>query len=301
VKFSLPQLEALLWIVRLGSFRAAAARLKVSQPAVSVRVRELEVAAGGKLFLRDSYRAKPTPLGRELAAEAERILETCEVLEARLGQADVLSGPIRIGVADSFAMTHLPELLRRIEKRFPKVRAEIRVDFSVRLDRSLAAGDLDIAVLTAPTLGGLTTVEPLMPLELQWVVAPGFPLRTGTLRPADLAGVPIITNPKPSNLYTSITRWFASAGVEAQRIHTCNSLVIMMRLACEGAGASLLPAAIVEPEVEAKSLRILKVRPSIPPHPLAVAYRRDAPGSGMKLLAGMVHELVAPATPAASK
>jgi DNA-binding transcriptional LysR family regulator len=291
MKFNLPQLEALLWVVRLGSFGAAAARLNVTQPAISVRIRDLEASVGGKLFLRDSYRAKPTPLGREMALQAERVIEQCEALEGRFAPDDTLRGPIRIGVADSFAMTSLPQLLRDIERRFPGARAEIRVDFSVLLNRSLQTGDLDIAVLTAPSPGALVTVEPLEMLELVWVAAPKVALPSRTLRPADLAAVPIVTNPEPSNLYTSIAGWFAAAGVRPARIHTCNSLVIMIQLAREGAGVSLLPAAVLAKELRANTLRVLKVAPRIPPHPLAVAYRRDAPGQGLKTLAKMIREL----------
>src|SRR5256885_6804828 len=134
MQFSLAQLEALHWVVRLGSFRAAATRLNVTQPAVSVRIRELEAAAGGPLFLKGSYRAKPTPLGRELAGQAEQVIAACEALEARFGAGQELAGPIRIGVADTFAMTCLPQLMRRIENRFARARAEIRVDFSALLD-----------------------------------------------------------------------------------------------------------------------------------------------------------------------
>ena len=295
MKFNLPQLEALLWVVRLGSFGAAAARLNVTQPAVSVRIRDLEAAVGGKLFLRDSYRAKPTPLGREMALQAERVIEACDALEGRFAPGDALRGPIRIGVADSFAMTSLPQLLRDFERRFPGARAEIRVDFSVLLNRSLQAGDLDIAVLTAPAPGALVTVEPLEMLELVWVAAPRLALPASrTLRPADLAAVPIITNPEPSNLYTSIAGWFAAAGVQPARIHTCNSLVIMTQLAREGAGVSLLPSGILSKELRSKTLRVLKVAPRIPAHPLAVAYRRDAPGQGLKTLAKMIRELARP-------
>ena len=291
MQFSLAQLEALHWVVRLGSFRAAATRLNLTQPAVSVRIRELEAAAGGKLFMKGSYRAKPTPLGRELAAQAEQVIDACEQLAGRFTGAEELRGPIRIGVADSFAMVCLPELMRRIEQRFPQVRAEIRVDFSVLLNESLHAGDLDIAVLTAPAPGPLVTVEPLVDHELRWVASPKLSLGKGTLKPADLAAVPIITNPNPSNLYTSITGWFAAAGVQPVRIHTCNSLVIMTRLALEGAGISLLPIAILRKEIRSGALRALAVAPKIPAHRLAVAYRRDAPGPGLRTLSQMIQEL----------
>jgi len=293
MKFSLAQLEALLWVVRLGSFRAAATRLSLTQPAISVRVKELEAAVGGKLFLRGSYRAKPTPLGREMAVHAERVIAACEELEGRFAAGEELHGPIRIGVADSFAMVCLPELMRRVESRFPQVRAEIRVDFSVRLNASLQAGDLDIAVLTAPAPSPLVTVEPLVAHSLCWVASPRLALGKGPFRPADLAAVPIITNPDPSNLYTSIAGWFAAAGVQPARINTCNSLVIMTRLAREGAGISLLPIAILKNEIAAKALRVLKVSPRLPPHMLAVAYRRDAPGPGLRALSQMIRELTA--------
>jgi DNA-binding transcriptional LysR family regulator len=291
MQFSLAQLEALHWVVRLGSFRAAATRLNLTQPAVSVRIRELEAAAGGKLFLKGSYRAKPTPLGRELATHAEQVISACEELEGRFAAAEELRGPIRIGVADSFAMVCLPELMRRIESRFPRARAEIRVDFSVLLNESLHAGDLDIAVLTAPAPGPLVTVEPLVDHELRWVASPRLALGKGTLKPADLAAVPIITNPNPSNLYTSITGWFAAAGVQPARIHTCNSLVIMTRLALAGAGISLLPVAILRKEIKSGALRVLSVLPKVPAHALAVAYRRDAPGQGLRTVSQMIQEL----------
>jgi DNA-binding transcriptional LysR family regulator len=291
MQFSLAQLEALHWVVRLGSFRAAATRLNLTQPAVSVRIRELEAAAGGKLFLKGSYRAKPTPLGRELAAHAEQVISACEELEGRFAAAEELRGPIRIGVADSFAMVCLPELMRRIESRFPRARAEIRVDFSVHLNESLHAGDLDIAVLTAPAPGPLVMVEPLVEHELRWVASPRLALGKGTLRPADLASVPIITNPDPSNLYTSISGWFAAAGVQPVRIHTCNSLMIMTRLALAGAGISLLPVAILRREIATGRLRLLNVLPKVPAHALAVAYRRDAPGPGLRTLSQMIQEL----------
>ena len=291
VRFNLAQLETLFWVVHLGSFRAAAQRLNVTQPAVSVRIRDLEAAAGGPLFLKGSYRAKPTPLGRELAAQAEHVISACDALEARFASGEELSGAIRIGVADTFAMTCLPELMRGIEKRFPRARAEIRVDFSALLDASIRAGDLDIAVLTAPAPNPLVSVEPLAPLALRWVASPRLALRKGALKPADLAPLPIITNPNPSHLYTSITSWFAAAGVQPAHLNTCNSLVIMSRLALEGAAISLLPTAVLRREIESGGLRLLNVSPRIAPHALAVAYRRDAPGQGLRTLARMIEEL----------
>jgi DNA-binding transcriptional LysR family regulator len=291
MRFSLAQLEALLWVVRLGSFRAAATHLHITQPAISVRVRDLESAVGGKLFLRDSYRAKPTPLGREMAAHAEQVVAVCEELDGRFSTGVEMRGTVRIGVADTFAMTCLSELMRHIEQRFPQVRAEIRVDFSVRLNASLHMGDIDIAVLTAPTANPLVVVEPLADLGLVWVASPRLELGKGPFRPADFAGLPIITNPDPSHLHTSIAGWFAAAGVQPLRVNTCNSLVIMAQLAREGTGISLLPVSILRAELQSRKLVILPVAPKMASYSMAVAYRRDARGRGLATVAQMVHKL----------
>ncbi len=297
MKFTLSQLEALVWVVRLGSFRAAAQRLNITQPAISVRLRELEQAAGAPLFERQSYRARPTARGRQIAWQAERVLEQAEALERQIADQEGLAGPIRIGVADTFAMTCGSRLMREIETRYPQARAELRADFSVRLDASLRAGELDIAVLTWPTPDPLVHIEPLIDMPLQWVASPQ---RLGDLAPkgrrraigpADIAHLPILTNPSPSNLYVSIADWFSTAGRQPGRLITCNSLGIMARLACDGTGLSLLPVGILREEIGSGRLVILPSSPPIAPHQASVAYRRDMPGSSLAQLAQLISEI----------
>src|SRR5207237_9860295 len=112
-------------------------------------------------------------------------------------------------------------------------------------------------------------LAPRPTLDLRSLPSPPLPLRKGALTPADLAPLPIITNPNPSHLYTSITSWFAAAGVQPAHLNTCNSLVIMTRLALEGAAISLLPSAILRKEIDSGALRLLNVSPRIAPHALA--------------------------------
>ena len=76
-------LETLVWIARLGSFRAAAARLHLTQPTISMRVRELEAQVGVALFDRRSYRARLTPRGREVVGYAEQILGLADRIDRK--------------------------------------------------------------------------------------------------------------------------------------------------------------------------------------------------------------------------
>ena len=78
---NLKHLETFAWIARLGSFSAAAERLGTSQPAVSMRIAELERTLGTKLFDRAGRSARITPKGRELIDYAERILSLASVIK----------------------------------------------------------------------------------------------------------------------------------------------------------------------------------------------------------------------------
>lgn len=296
MRISLDQVEALVWIARLGSFRAAAHQLNVSQPAISGRIRELERQLGGPLFHRDDYRPRLTDLGTQTVRHAEQILTLARALEDQADPAKTLRGPIRMGFADSFALTHMPALLAKVEKAYPEAEFEIVIDFSANLDRKLQAGQLDFAILTEPELSPDIAVEPLEDLDLAWVAGKSLDLPSRALTPSDLKAYPIITNPRPSKLYATIQEWFASVGDMPTRLYTCNSLSIMANLAGKGFGLSLLPVGLFQSEMKRGALRVLQVKPALPKHHLAIAYRIDPGRPNLKPIRDVCHAIVAAAT-----
>ena len=284
MKLTLAQLEALLWVARLGSVRAAAARVSITQPALSLRIKELETTLGGQLLNRNSYRATLTTLGLEVTRQAERMLDIAERIGDRGSGANEMRGLCRMGVTESFAARYLPTLLIDIETRYPRAQIELVVEFSANLYAKLLRGELDVAVISGPTHSPLLAFEPLMHQPHFWV---GTPKRLGKLKiatPAALAKLPIIVHPSPSLLFETITAWFASAGLAPFRLNTCTSLFISKSLTLKGIGLSLLPAEIIAPEVGSGALRMLKARPLIQPVPLYVSYRRAAPPASVHIL-----------------
>ncbi len=294
MKLTLAQLEALFWISRLGSVRAAASRLSLTQPALSLRIRELEGAVNGRLLNRDSYRATLTTLGAEVAQQAERILEIAGRIGERGAEGDDdIRGLIRMGATDTYAAHYLPSLLVDVETHYPRAQIELVVEFSVNLYAKLLRGELDVAVISGPTLSPLLAFERLLDLPHYWV---GSPKRLGAMKvatPAALARTPIVTHPAPSLLYETIHAWFASANLSPLRLNTCTSLFISKALTVEGVGVSLLPAEIIGPEIAAGALRMLKARPAIPHFPMFVSYRRDAPPANVRRLLQRIRASVA--------
>jgi DNA-binding transcriptional LysR family regulator len=244
-----------------------------------MRVRELERQLGATLFDRSGYRARPTESGLELIQCAERILSLAEEMEHRAGRAAHFRGRIRLGAADSFALTCLAPLLTQLEQSFPPLRVDLQIDFSANLKQRLQRGDLEVAFLTGPVDGPALEVAPLARLPLAWVASPRLKLPARVLQPRDLKNAAILTNPQPSHLYRSVQAWFAGAGLEPSGLMTCNSLTIMTRMAVAGFGVTLLPAGLLRREFELEQLLRLRTRPGIGSHAMLMASRDSLPSA----------------------
>jgi DNA-binding transcriptional LysR family regulator len=293
VRIRLGQLEALVWIARLGSFRSAARRLNLSQPAISGRIRALEHQLGVEIIDRTQSRPRVTRRGADLVRYAEQMMELGETIETRMRAKNSLTGTIRLGAADSFAMTHLSGLLARIAARHPALHVELDIDFSVNLDRKLHAEQLDIAFLNSPTADADITIVPLMDIELAWFASPKLKVPRARITPAHLGRLPILTNPRPSHLYRTVMEWFRATGVTPQRLNTCTSLSIMTKLTVDGFGFAVLPPALVSTETRGGVLKRLPSNPVLPPHHLTIAYRNDPAIGDLGEIVTLVREAIA--------
>ena len=266
MRYTFAQAEAFYWTARLRGFRAAAVRLNLSQPTVSLRVQELERILGGKLFDRSAYRPTLLHLGRTIYDDVERMLRIGDGIQRHAAGTAPLRGLVRIGAADTFAARVLPLLLDRLDRSHPSLQIDVTVEGSTRLEALLLDGQIDIAFLSEPNAHAGLHLVPLWPIPLVWAVGRRLGLAGPAVTPAELAGLPIFTNPAPSHLFTSIRRWFAQAGLQPRRINTCNPLHVIARLASAGTGAALLPLDVIEDCPDRTALDILAADPAVAPH-----------------------------------
>lgn len=290
---SLDQLEALLWIARLGSFRRAAQRLNISQPAISGRIREMEDQLGFAVVDRSGHTPQLTSGGQETLRHAEQMIALAESFRGRIVRRNKPVRTIRMGAADTFALTCLSALLERVAAVHPEAHVELEIDFSSKLDRKLQAGELDIAFLTSPGSNDSVHAEPLLDLDLGWIASPRMLLRQGRLRPADLLSVPIITNPRPSHLYGTILDWFAADGCIPTRVHTCTSLTIMTSLAAGGFGITVMPLILVQEELRNRRVVLVETVEPLPSHYISLAYRTERDRELLSAIASMARNVVA--------
>ncbi|MFI8259044.1 MULTISPECIES: LysR family transcriptional regulator [unclassified Streptomyces] len=149
------ELRVLVAVAETGGFSAAAARLGLTQSAVSHSVRGSEAKVGAVLFERGRTGASPTPAGERAVGLARRILRLYEVLGAEVRGAgrdtgDEVGGVLRIAAFRSAALHLLPPALERLTARHPGIRPEVRVvrELGAGTAGEVAAGRADLGIAT---------------------------------------------------------------------------------------------------------------------------------------------------------
>ncbi len=278
VSFTLRQLEYAVAIADTGSFRAAAARCHVSQPALSEQVAALEDALGARLFERSRRGVWLTAAGEGLVARARRVLaEADDLASAARGLADPLAGVLRLGVIPTVSPYLLPRWTPAWRAALPRLELRWVEDKTPNLLAALEGGQLDAALLAdVPELGALV-VAPVCDDPFVLAAPVGHPLAAGgPLRPADLRGAPVLLLEDGHCLRDQALSVCAWSGAR-ELAFRATSLSTLAQMVAAGLGVTLLPSVAVAVESRAAALA---VRPFADPPPLrriVLAWRPTSP------------------------
>ncbi|MCD5987211.1 LysR family transcriptional regulator [Pseudomonas sp. CDFA 553] len=170
-RFDFSQLVTFASIVEAGSISKAALSLHRTQAAISIQLKKLEETVGKSLINRAYNKISLTREGEILLPYARRILALADEAYHAISE-DEIEGVVRFGVPDGYARTFMQDVIRRFIQRFPRVRLQIKNEFSPRLFQSLHDGDLDLILVTrSPREPGGTVVRRE---QLVWVAARDF-------------------------------------------------------------------------------------------------------------------------------
>jgi DNA-binding transcriptional LysR family regulator len=287
---TLKQLEAFVWVVRLGTFAAAAKRLHTSQSTMSTRILELESILGSALFDRHCTPARLTSRGRDLLPMAERMLGLHAQILGSVGDPRSLQGVIRVGVAEFIALSWLPQWVTRANQLFPGVVLEIDVDLTLSLHQKLASDSLDIALLPGPTADPSLVQKDLGWVEFCWMAHPKLGVPSGQLTASDLQKFPIILLSYHSNLHAILKNWFEVEGIVLEQISVCNSMTTVASMTRSGVGVSYLPKAYHAPDIRERKLKVIPTQPTLEPLNYAAVYRKDRRSALADLLCDLAVE-----------
>lgn len=278
-------LRTFVAVAETASFRAAARRLGVSQPAVSQSIARLERTLGTSLFTRGRT-ASTTPDGAALLDPARRVLAELDALPGILdSHRGRVRGRLELGTTDVASIYVLPRVYRACRARHPEIEPSVRVEGSESLLAQLAAGAIELAVISlavgdlrATLPGEGLRAETLFREDLEFVVAKRHPLAKRR-RPtrADVAAHPFITFKRESITRQAIDRFFAEEGAAPRVAMEMSSPEAIKKLVEVGLGVSCLPARSVRAEVRAGVLVALAVRGGRIPRELGIVWNSRRP------------------------
>ncbi len=252
----LRQLAALVAVSETGSFSGAARSLHTVQSNISTHIAHLERELGAPLVDRRS--GELTPEGKIALQRARHVQQELDALRddvAALG-AEVV-GSVRLGCIGTVARWLIPLVLENLSAAHPKVRVVVVDATTSSLVPQLIAGDIDLAVLSIPTLDNDLVDEALFE-EDRIVIAPDqHPLAQLTrVSIADLAAYELLLGPPGTAFRDELDAEATRAGVVLRPQAEVDGLRLIATLAFQGYGAAIVPATAAPRWLEGKWKRV---------------------------------------------
>ena len=255
---SFKQLQALVLVARHQSVSRAAEAMHVTQPGVSLHLKQLEAAAGVPLTRRQGRNIQMTAAGELLVGYADRILgrwqEAGDEIAALKG---VTSGTLRIGAVMT-AEHLLPPILVRFTTGRPHVRIKLQVGSRPEVIGMLSRDEIDLAIMGTPPAEFATSASRFARHPMAFFVAPGHPLlarAAPTL--ADVAGDNLLVRERGSGTRAAIERLYIDKGVPLAIGSELSSNEAIKQMTAAGLGVGFLSVHACTLEVRNRLLSVL--------------------------------------------
>lgn len=148
---TLNELKYIVAVARAHHFGRAAEACFISQPTLSVAVRKLETELGVELFERRQGEVTVTPVGEQVVAQAQRVLEGAGAIREIVEHGrDQLVAPLRIGAIYTIGPYLFPHLINELAERAPKMPLIIEEDYTHILAEKLKQGEVDAILISLP-------------------------------------------------------------------------------------------------------------------------------------------------------
>lgn len=270
------QLEYFVAVAGTRHFTRAAAQVHVAQPSLSQQIRSLERELGAELFHRARGHISLTDAGEALLPLAQRILADAETARREVQEvAQLRRGRVRLGATPSLCASLVPDVLRLFHDRYPGVELLVHEDASLDLVRTLAAGELDLALvitpLPAPSPALATTEllrEELVAVSTASAPAPGT---DGRLTVEDLRDQPLVMFRRGYDLRELTVAACRAAGFEPDFTVEGGEMDAVLGFVRAGMGLAVIPGMVAV----RSGLRVTRFAGSGLHRTIAVAHRKD--------------------------
>ncbi|RJF99542.1 hydrogen peroxide-inducible genes activator [Noviherbaspirillum saxi] len=281
---TLTELKYIVAVAREKHFGHAAEACFVAQPTLSVAIKKLEDELGVTIFERGGTEISVTPLGSQIVAQAERVLEqTAAIKEIAKQNKDPLAGPLRLGVIYTIAPYLLPPLVKTMIETVPQMPLVLQENFTAKLIESLRQGELDAAIMALPFADQGLMVQALydepfvvaLPKHHAWAnrnAIDAQQLKTETML---LLGNGHCFRDQVLEVCPEMAR-FSTSGDGIARTFEGSSLETIRHMVASGIGITVLPQASV-PDMQSKDgmLRYVPFSSPGPSRRVVIAWRKS--------------------------
>ncbi|MFG1343632.1 LysR substrate-binding domain-containing protein [Xanthobacter autotrophicus DSM 431] len=273
-------------------FGRAAEECAVTQPALSMQIREMEEMLGVRLLERGRGGVRLTPVGEEAAGRAREVLAALTDMERTIrDRGRLLEGRLRLGVIPSIAPYLLPRLLPEMARRYPGVEIGLRESQTEHLVAELAHGDLDLVVLSLPVEHPALDTMALFEDRFLLAVPEASPAFRGPLASPDSILADDLLLLEDGHCFRN-QALNVCRKVDEKRLRRfgASSLSTLVQLVANGQGITLLPQMFVSQEGgHIPRVRLLSFPDPVPTRTIGLVWRRTLPyREDVEALAAMV-------------
>ncbi|MGI9284663.1 MAG: LysR family transcriptional regulator [Pseudomonadales bacterium] len=244
MNISLKQLRAFTAVAQGSSFAGACEKLHISQPALSVSIRNMEEAVGGALFKRTTRNVELTPEGRDFLPKALRLQSDWDRAFDDLQRAFTLQqGKLTVAVMPSFAMNQFPEAVARFRESFPGINLKIEDIVMEDVIEAVLADRVELGITFKPEQLEEVDFVPLFTDRFVAILHSGHPLcKKKSIYWKELANDTFIGMNLGSWTRQATDGAFASVDVKPLEIFEANQLATIGGMVLAGVGVSVVPA-----------------------------------------------------------
>lgn len=258
INISPRQLDVFVQVARLGSVRAAAERLHLTQPAASMALSEMERQLDGPVFDRERGRLRLNAKGRELLPLAQELLERyAEFGRLARGGIQTLTGELRIGASNTVGNYRVGELLGRFVRSHPQVAVRLRVANTDAIAGAMLAHELDVGCVEGPVVHPLLEMTPWRDDALVVCAPPDHPLtRKRSLHAEDFSGARWVLR-EPGSATRTTSERVLSQLPPGETVMELDQIEAIKQAVVAGLGIACLPEVAVTDAVAAGRLKAL--------------------------------------------
>ena len=305
---TLRQLRYLAALARHGHFGRAAEACAVTQPALSMQIRDLERTLGVTVVERRPGEVLLTDVGREIARRGEDVLTASrDLVDFARHRSGLLQGRLTLGVIPSLAPYLLPRILPVLQTRFPELRLELRETQTRQLVDDIKSGALDAAMLALPVREA--EIDEIALFEDPFLLAvPASDPRAVTARVAvdEIDQGKLILLEDGHCLRDQALAFCATAarghtGGGAGAVFGASSLNTVIQMVAAGYGVTLIPQIAADVERRDDRVKFLRLRDPEPGRSIGLVFRRTSPRKAdFAALGEVVKESVGTSAPSSS-